>query len=118
MAIEIAATGTAASLTIAVAIVGAVPTIVMHRRQGRKDQYEEGQRRQKLIPEEERIVLKHCYFYYHLGFPPIIWQLHANGTSIVQKRNPKETLGKRWEEAFKRRHPEVKTSFSKQLDFI
>ncbi|RPA89017.1 hypothetical protein L873DRAFT_753816 [Choiromyces venosus 120613-1] len=83
IAIEMTATGTAPSLTIAAAMVGAAPMTVMHRRQGRKDRYEEGQRRQQLMPEEERIVLEHCYFYRRLGFPPTIWQLREIATSIV-----------------------------------
>ncbi|RPB04708.1 hypothetical protein L873DRAFT_1799104 [Choiromyces venosus 120613-1] len=99
MAIEMIATGTAPSLTIASAMVRAVPMM-------------------KLMPEEERIVLEYCYFCYHLGFPSIIWQLREIATSIIQKRNPQETLRKIWEEAFKRRHPEAKTGLSKQLDFI
>jgi len=48
----------------------------------------------------------------------MIWQLCGIATSIVQKRIPNEKLGKRWEVRFKKRHPEVKTRFSKQLDFI
>ncbi|RPA90597.1 hypothetical protein L873DRAFT_1848733 [Choiromyces venosus 120613-1] len=83
MAIEMAATGTAPSLTMAAAMVGAAPMTVMYRRQGRKDRHEEGQRRQKLMPEEERIVLEHCYFRCRLGFPPTIWQLREIATSII-----------------------------------
>ncbi|RPA90591.1 hypothetical protein L873DRAFT_1570083, partial [Choiromyces venosus 120613-1] len=117
MAIEMATTGMAPSLTIAAAMVGAAPSTVMHRQQGRKNREEEGQRRQKLLPEEERIVIERCYFRCRLGFPPTIWQLREIATSVVQKRNPDEVLGKRWEAAFKKRHPEVRTRFSKQLDF-
>jgi len=44
--------------------------------------------------------------------------LREIATSVVQKRNPDEKLGERWEKPFKKRHPEVKTCFSKQIDFI
>ena len=52
------------------------------------------------------------------GFPTTIWQLREIATSVVQKRSPDEKLGQRWEKAFKKRHPEVKTRFSKEIDFI
>jgi len=118
MAIEMAAIGTAPSLTVAAGMVGAAPSTIMHRRKGRKNREEEGERRQKLWPEEERAVIDRCYFRCRLGFPPTVWQLREIATSVVRKRNPLETLGKWWEEAFKKRHPEVKSRFSKQLDFI
>ncbi|RPB04295.1 hypothetical protein L873DRAFT_1667129 [Choiromyces venosus 120613-1] len=97
-----ASNGTAPSLTVAAGMVGAAPTTVMHRWQGRKNREEEGQRRQKLTPEEERTVVEHCYFRCHLGFPPTIWQLREITISILRKRMPEEILGKRWEEAFKK----------------
>jgi len=118
MAIEMAATQTAPSLTVAAAMVGAAPSTVMHRRQGRKNREEESQRRQKLLPEEERVVIERCYFRCRLGFPPTTWQLREIATSVVQKRNPEAKLGQSWEKSFKKRHPEVKTRFSKQIDFI
>jgi len=118
MAIEMAASETAPSLTVAAAMVGSAPSTLMHRRQARKPCLEESQRRQKLLPEEERAVLDRCYFHYRLGFPPTVGQLREIATSIVQKRIPNEKLGKRWEARFNKRHPEVKTRFSKQLDFI
>jgi len=118
MAIEMVETGNAPSLTIAAAMVGAAPSTVMHRRQGRRNREEEDQRRQKLTPEEEQAVVERCYFRCRLGFPPTIWQLREIATCIVQKRDPGIVLGKRWEQAFKKRHEDVKTKFSKQLDFI
>jgi len=118
MAIEMAATQTAPSLTVAAAMVGAALSTVMHRHQGRKNREKESQPRQKLTPEEERAVIERCYFRCRLGFPPTIWQLHEIATTVVQKRNPGEKLGERWEKSFKKRHPEVKTHFSKQIDFI
>ena len=118
MAIEMAASGTAPSLTVAAAMVGSAQSTVMHHQQGRKPRLEESQRRQKLLPEEERAVLDQCYFCCRLGFPPTIGQLRKIATSIVQKRILNKKLGKRWEARFKKRHPEVKTRFSKQLDFI
>ena len=64
------------------------------------------------------MVIKRCYFHYRLGFPPTIWQLREIATSVVQKRNPKAKLGQSWENSFKKRHPELKTRFSKQIDVI
>ncbi|PUU73046.1 hypothetical protein B9Z19DRAFT_1069297 [Tuber borchii] len=109
MAIEMAETGNAPSLTIAAVMVGAAPITIMYCRKGRRNREEEGQRRQKLLPEEERAVIDRCYFSCRLGFPSTIWQLREIATSVVQKRNPHEELGKRWEEAFKKRHPELES---------
>jgi len=58
MAIEIAANRTALSLTIGTRIVGAAPITVMHQCNRRKNKDEEGQHRQKLSPEEERIEVE------------------------------------------------------------
>ena len=97
MAIEMAATGTAPSLTTAAQMVGVAPTTVMHRLKGRKNKEEEGHGRQKLTPEEERAVVDRCYFCCRLEFPPTIWQFRQIATTVLQKRNPNEVLGKRWE---------------------
>ncbi|RPA98203.1 hypothetical protein L873DRAFT_1688602, partial [Choiromyces venosus 120613-1] len=53
-----------------------------------------------------------------LGFPPTIWQFREIATAIVWKRNSHDILGQRWEKGFQKQHPEVKSRFSKQLDFI
>ena len=63
-------------------------------------------------------MIERCYFHCRLGFPSTIWQLCEIATSVVQKRSPDEKLGQRWEKAFKKKHLEVKTRFSKLIDFI
>ncbi|PWW77623.1 DDE-domain-containing protein, partial [Tuber magnatum] len=91
---------------------------VMHRRTGRKSRKEEEEVRQKLTPEKEHQVLDRCYFRCRLGFHPTIWQWKEVALAIVQKRKPHKTLGKLWERKFKKRHPEAKSRFSSQLDFV
>ena len=118
MAIEMAANNTASSLTAAAGVVGPAPSTIMHRRRGRKSREEESSNRQKLTPEEEKIAVDRCYFRCRLEFPATIWQVCDIALSILQKRKPEETLGKWWEVGFVRRHPDVKSRFSKQLDFI
>ena len=118
MAIEMAMNHIAPSLTAAAERVGCTPSTVMHRRKGRKSQKEVEQVRQKLTPEEEEQVLERCYFRCRLGFPPTIWQWKEIAHSIVRKRNPTEILGQSWEKNFKKRHPEVKSRFCTQLDFV
>src|SRR5205807_5900894 len=91
---------------------------VKQRKNGRKRRKEEEEGRQKLTREEEDQVLERCYFRCRLGFPPTIWQWKDIAHWIVRKRNPNKTLGKTWEQNFKRRYPEVKSRFSSQLDFV
>jgi len=69
IAIEMAAVQIAPSLTVAAAMVRAAPSSVIHRRQGRKNREMESKWRQKLLPEEERVVIERCYFCCRLGFP-------------------------------------------------
>jgi len=118
MAIEMAAENSARSLTAAADMVGTAPSTIMHHRRGRKSREEASSDRQKLTPEEEKIVVDRCYFRYRLGFPATIWQLCDIALSILRKRKPEEKIGKRWEVGFRRRHPEMKFRFSKQLDFV
>jgi len=95
MAIEMATSGTAPSLTVAAAMVGLASSTVMHHRKSRKPHLEESQCRQKPLPEEERDVPDRCYFHCRLEFPPTIWQLCEMATTMVQKRIPNKKLGKR-----------------------
>ncbi|RPA98202.1 hypothetical protein L873DRAFT_1061681 [Choiromyces venosus 120613-1] len=63
MAIEMAAVGTAPSLSVAAEMVGEAPSTVMHRQQGRKSKDEEASRRQKMTAEEEQLVVERCHFH-------------------------------------------------------
>jgi hypothetical protein len=51
------------------------------------------------------------------GFPAVVCKIRELGTVIARTQDPSIELGKKWLEGFKRRHLEIETEWSKQLDY-
>jgi len=89
-----------------------------HRLHGRPSRATARAKQQKLTIREEELVVERCYLRCLWGFPPVIFQVQRLAQDILQRRIPNEVLGKRWISNFYKRHPEVKSKFSKQMDYI
>ena len=118
MGLDLLLRGIATTSKSAATMVGAKPSTLRHRRLGRATREEESQRRQKLTPEEERFLVERCEHLGKCGFPVTIEELREHALHIYQQRVPEGVLGKNWaKDSFYHRHPEVRSKFSKQLDY-
>jgi len=110
--------GIATTSQSAATMVNAKASTLQHRRLGHRTREEESQRRQKLTPEEERFLVERCEHLGKCGFPVTVEEVREHALHIYQQRVPDGILGKNWvKDSFYHRHAEVKSKFSKQLDY-
>lgn len=74
--------------------------------------------RQLLTPAEEQILVETCESLQDLGFPPAVYQIKEFAKELLARRGGKGKFTKFWWRNFRRRHPEVCTKWSQQMDFV
>ena len=118
MGIDLLERGIATTSKSAATIVDAAPSTLRHRRLGRRTREEADQSRQKLTPEEERFLVERCEHLGRCGFPVTVEDVRDHALHVYQQRLPEGRLGKDWvKDSLYHRHPEVRSKFSKQLDY-
>ena len=118
LAIDLLRREEAQSSRSAAEMVGIRPSTLRNRMRGRKTRMAESQRRQKLTPTEESFLVERCEQLGRLGFPLTVEEVRECALAIYRKRLPNGTLGKNWvRDSLYKRHPEVRSRFSKQMDY-
>jgi len=118
LAIDLLERQEARSSRSAAEMVGIRPSTLRNRMQGRKTKKEDGEKRQKLTPTEESFLVERCEQLGRLGFPLTVEEVRECALAIYQTRIPNGTLGKNWvRDSLYKRHPEVRSRFSKQMDY-
>jgi hypothetical protein len=74
--------------------------------------------KQALNPAEEEVLIDRCAKMQDWGFPLRVYKVVLLATGILQKRVPKAELGKGWKQGFYKRHGEVKSRYSKAIDYV
>ena len=89
-----------------------------YRKLGSTPVWEANENKQKLTLQEEEFLVDRCDHLGKCGFPPTIEEVREHALYIYQQRVPDGTLGQHWvKDSFYRRHQEVKSRFSIQLDY-
>ena len=118
MGIDLLERGIVKTSKSAATMVDTVPSTLRHRRLGQRIREEAGQSRQKFTPAEERFLVEHCEHLRRCGFPVTVEHVREHALHVYQQWVPEGRLGKDWvKNSLYHRHPEVKSKFSKQLDY-
>ena len=90
-----------------------------HRMAGQRSAEDFGKSRRLLTIEEESILLWRCDILQRAGWLQTPKDVRIMALEIIQKRNPDAQVGKDWvRNSLYKRHPEIKTRWSQQLDRI
>lgn len=96
-------------------------TTLQHRARGRRSLAEKARSQQYLNPWEEKAVVKFLVHQDKLGRPVRIKYVSSIAFSLARRRSaserPLKPPGKNWPRCFYRRHPELKASTAKALDW-
>ncbi|KAH8148460.1 uncharacterized protein LAJ45_07563 [Morchella importuna] len=100
-------------------MVEIAPTTFMHRIRGRPSAVKAAHRQQTMKIEEENMLVDRCYFLDKIGFPPAVWRVRELALEILQRRDPRATLGKKWvSEGLYHRHPEMRSVYSRHIEWL
>ena len=92
-------------------------TIHLYTSYGWSEDY--GKTRRLLTAEEESILLWRCEILQRSGWLQTPADVRALALEIVQKQDPNAKVGKDWiRNSLHKRHPEIKSRWSQQLDRI
>jgi hypothetical protein len=84
---------------------------------GMKPRKEEAESRQRLSPQEEKIIERHIQQLEVWGWPPMVSQLQRMATELLRaKGDLGPDIGTNWSQRFLRRHPDLKSRFVLPLD--
>ena len=103
----------------AAAVAEMAESTFKHRLAGRRSAEEYGKTRRLLTAEEESILLWRCDILQRSGWLQTPKDIRILALEIVQKRDPNAKVGNDWvRNSLYKRHPEIKTRWSQQLDRI
>ena len=72
--------------------------------------------RQKLSPVEESVLAVHCIRAYESGLPLTIQYLNELANELLRSKGMNDTVGVNWHTSFFKRHPEVKSKYSRPIN--
>src|SRR6266511_2467465 len=71
---------------------------------------------QKLSPVEEAVLIEHSVKCWKQGFPLTIRNLNDFANKLLRNRGANQEVGVNWHLAFFKRHPEVRSRFSRTIN--
>lgn len=73
---------------------------------------------QLLTTAEETVLVEKIQMLQDLGFPPEIYKITNFSRDILARKGVKAKVSNSWWKGFKRRHPEIATQWTNQMDFV